>query len=75
MDPKDRVPPNEGMKEQLTSNIMRLVARRRQEDAKASLSERVAERITTVAGSMAFVIMHVVFYGGALMILTDPGSL
>lgn len=71
MNREDPVPPHEGMKEQLTSNIARLVARRRQEDAKASASERVAEWITKVAGSMAFVLLHLAFYGGALLILTD----
>lgn len=71
MDPKDPVPPNDGMKDQLTSNIMRLVERRRQEDARASLSERVAGRITRVAGSMSFIVLHVVFYGGLLLVLTD----
>jgi uncharacterized membrane protein len=71
MDRKDPVPPSEGMKEQLTSNIMRLVERRRQEDARASLSERVAETITRVAGSMTFILLHVAFYGGALLVLTD----
>ncbi|MBB1496555.1 DUF1003 domain-containing protein [Paracoccus sp. MC1862] len=59
------------MKEQLTSNIARLVARRRQEDAAASLSDRIAEWITKVAGSMAFILLHLAFYGGALLILTD----
>jgi len=71
MDREDPGPPDEGMKEQLTSNIMRLVQRRRQEDARASLSDRVAERITRIAGSMSFILLHVVFYGGALLILTD----
>ena len=38
MDRKDPVPPGEDMKEQLTSNIMRLVQRRHQEDARASFT-------------------------------------
>ncbi|MFC0340098.1 DUF1003 domain-containing protein [Paracoccus niistensis] len=71
MDREDPAPSDEGMKEQLTSNIMRLVKRRREEDARASLSDRVAETITRVAGSMTFIILHVVFYGGALLVLTD----
>ena len=71
MDREDPVPPGEGMKEQLTSNIMRLVKRRREEDARASLSDRVAETITRVAGSMTFIVLHVVFYGGLLLVLTD----
>ena len=71
MDPKDPVPRNEGLNEQLTSNIMRLVRRRREEDARASLSDRIAERITRIAGSMTFILLHVAFYGGALLVLTD----
>lgn len=71
MERKDPDPQGDGMKEQLTSNIMRLVERRRQEDAKASPSERVAARITKVAGSMSFIVLHVVFYGGLLLVLTD----
>ena len=71
MDPKDPIPAREGMNEQLTSNIMRLVRRRQQEDARASLSDRIAERITRIAGSMSFILLHVAFYGGALLVLTD----
>jgi uncharacterized membrane protein len=71
MDRKDPVPPGEDMKEQLTSNIMRLVQRRRQEDARASVSDKMAERITRIAGSMTFILLHVVFYGGMLLVLTD----
>ncbi len=71
MDRKDPVPSGEGMKEQLTSNIMRLVQRRRQEDARASPSDKIAERITRIAGSMTFIVLHIVFYGGALLVLTD----
>ena len=71
MDPRNPVPTGDGMKEQLAGNIARLVARRRQEDAKASLSERIAEWTTKVAGSMTFVLLHIVFYGGLLLVLTD----
>lgn len=71
MDRKTPVPPGDDMKEQLAGNIARLVARRRHEDASASLGERVAERITRIAGSMAFILLHVAVYGGALLVLTD----
>ncbi len=71
MDREEPVPPGEDMKEQLTSNIMRLVERRRQEDARASVSDKIAERITRIAGSMTFILLHVVFYGGMLLVLTD----
>ena len=71
MDEADPVPTGGAMKEQLAGNIARLVARRREEDARASASERIAERITRVAGSMTFIVLHVAFYGGLLLILTD----
>lgn len=71
MDQTDPVPKGEDMTEQLTSNIMRLVERRRQEDARASLSDRIAEAITRIAGSMTFILLHVAFYGGLLLVLTD----
>jgi uncharacterized membrane protein len=71
MDREDPVPAGDGMKEQLTSNIARMVARRRQEDAKAPLSDKVAEAITRIAGSMTFIVLHIVFYGGLLLVLTD----
>lgn len=71
MDRRAPVPTGEDMKEQLAGNIARLVARRRKEDARASLSERIAEAITRVAGSMTFILLHVVVYGGMLLLLTD----
>ena len=71
MDRQDTAPPETGMQEQLTSNIMRLVRRRREEDARASISDKIAERITRIAGSMTFILLHVVFYGGMLLVLTD----
>jgi uncharacterized membrane protein len=71
MDRQDTAPPETGMQEQLTSNIMRLVRRRREEDAHASISDKIAERITRIAGSMTFILLHVVFYGGMLLVLTD----
>ncbi|WP_134725343.1 DUF1003 domain-containing protein [Paracoccus luteus] len=71
MQRQDPVPPGDGIKEQLTSNILRLVRRRREEDARASPSDRIAGAITRVAGSMTFIVLHIVFYGGLLLVLTD----
>ena len=71
MDQEDPISAGDGMKEQLTSNIARMVARRRQEDAKAPLSDKVAGSITRIAGSMTFIVLHIVFYGGLLLVLTD----
>ena len=49
-------------------NIRELADVRRREDAKKGLSERVADRITGFAGSMAFVYVHAFLYGGWLVV-------
>lgn len=71
MDRTTPVPTGRDMSTQLGSNIARLVERRKAEDARAPLGERIAARITRVAGSMGFILLHVVLYGGALLVLTD----
>lgn len=52
------------MTETLASNIERLAARRRREQAAAPWSERLAARITTFTGSMLFVGIHATLFGG-----------
>jgi uncharacterized membrane protein len=47
-----------GLTEALERNIEALAERRRTERARASLQERVADRITRFTGSMAFVYVH-----------------
>jgi uncharacterized membrane protein len=47
-----------GLTEALERNIEALAERRRNERARASLQERVADRITRFTGSMAFVYVH-----------------
>lgn len=51
------------MAEALRENIDRLTARQRDYARNASLSERVAGRITAFTGSMAFVALHVAVFG------------
>ncbi|WP_217991256.1 DUF1003 domain-containing protein [Sphingomonas spermidinifaciens] len=48
----------------LAANIARLQERRAAEQRHASLSERVAEAITAFTGSMTFVALHLILFGG-----------
>ncbi len=57
-----------GMKDTLRDNIERLAARRRQDEADAPLSEKIADRITTFAGSMKFVVLHLIVFGGWILV-------
>ena len=56
------------MSRTLAENIREMEQRRRHEAARASLSDRLAGAITAFAGSMAFVVVHLVLYGGWIMI-------
>jgi uncharacterized membrane protein len=56
--------PTPGLTETLAENIDRLTARRRREAADAPWSDRLAAHITTFAGSMAFVGLHLALFGG-----------
>lgn len=56
-------PSPSGLTPTLERNIQSLMARRRTEEARASLQQRVAERITRFTGSMPFVYIHLVFFG------------
>ena len=53
-----------GMNETLRRNIARLTERRATELREAPLSERLARRIGDAAGSMGFVYLHLVLFGG-----------
>ena len=48
----------------LRENIARLGERRRREAADAPLSDRISDRITGFVGSMRFVVLHLLLYGG-----------
>ena len=69
------VPPPQpvGLSEALARNIEALAERRRQEAANATRQERLAEAITRFTGSMTFIYLHVMLYGG--WILTNLGFL
>jgi uncharacterized membrane protein len=57
-----------GLTEALEQNIEALAARRRAERARASLQERVADRVTRFTGSMAFVYLHLAIVGAWIAI-------
>ena len=63
--------PLRGMTRTLVDNIRGMEERRRRERALAPLSDKLAENITAFAGSMAFVVLHLLLYGG--WIVTNLG--
>lgn len=52
-----------GLGHVLERNIETLSERRRQEQANASLSDRIADRVTGFTGSMTFVVLHLLLFG------------
>ena len=52
----------------LDRNIAALLERRREEARKASAQDRAAAAITRLAGSMTFVYLHAVLFGGWILI-------
>lgn len=57
-----------GLSSVLERNMQRMRDRRAQEEAEATLSERVSDAITKFAGSMTFVMIHAVAYGTWILI-------
>lgn len=53
-----------GLTQTLRHNIDQLTARRRRDARTAPLSDRLADRITRFTGSMLFVGLHVLLFGG-----------
>ena len=53
-----------GLSGPLRENIAALTERERREREQAPLSERLAERITRFTGSMPFVVLHLILFGG-----------
>lgn len=60
----------EGLASVLRRNIAEMRARREDADNRAPASERIAQRITDFAGSMAFVALHLLLFGGWIVINT-----
>jgi uncharacterized membrane protein len=57
-----------GMTETLAENIDRLTRRRSEEKAHAPLSGRIADLVTGFTGSMLFVVLHLVLFGGWIVV-------
>ena len=57
-----------GLSSVLDRNIQRMRERRAAEESEAALSERISDRITRFAGSMTFVVIHALLYGGWIAI-------
>jgi uncharacterized membrane protein len=62
-DPTVPPPQPQGLNSALERNIAALERRRREEAARASLEERIANRVTAFTGSMLFVYLHLGLYG------------
>lgn len=63
---RTRNPPSvreSGLAGVLERNVEAILARRRAEERRQSVPERVAERITSFVGSMRFVLLHAVAFG------------
>jgi uncharacterized membrane protein len=52
-----------GLSSVLARNIQALAERRKREESRASLQERIAEAVTRFTGSMLFVYIHLVAFG------------
>jgi uncharacterized membrane protein len=63
------VPPPQprGLKSALDRNIQALTQRRQDQEISASLQEKIAQKITDFAGSMPFVYIHLVIFGGWIL--------
>lgn len=62
-------PPNpRQLSEALERNIQALASRRAEEEASASLEDRVARAITAFTGSMRFVYLHLLIYGAWIIV-------
>src|SRR3954468_142614 len=60
--------PSKPMVRIVERNINALLARRRQEESKKSLPDRIADKITAFTGSMLFVYLHVALFGAWIVI-------
>jgi uncharacterized membrane protein len=68
MNARKQNPPEDEMVDVLERNIATLVARRRAEEARKSLQDQVADKITRFTGSMTFVYLHILFFGTWILV-------
>ena len=64
MEPFTRQAARRGLAPVLDRNIRALLDRRQREERRAPWEERIADRITGFAGSMRFVLIHLLLFGG-----------
>ncbi|SMF86634.1 Uncharacterized membrane protein [Azospirillum oryzae] len=57
-----------GLSAVLERNIQALQARRKREEVEATLQDRIADRVTRFTGSMRFVYLHLILFGGWILI-------
>ncbi|MBK1840900.1 DUF1003 domain-containing protein [Azospirillum sp. YIM B02556] len=57
-----------GLSAVLERNIQALQARRKRQEVEATLQDRIADAITRFTGSMRFVYLHLVLFGGWILI-------
>jgi uncharacterized membrane protein len=67
MTPRDRARP-ETLSSTIDKNVAALVRHEAEQTSRATLQDRVADRITAFAGSMPFVYLHLLIFGGWIVI-------
>jgi uncharacterized membrane protein len=61
-------PHSPGVSSVIERNISALVERRQTEARERNLQDRIADRVTRFAGSMAFVYLHLLLFGGWILV-------
>lgn len=65
--PTYQPPQTPGLSAVLERNIQALQARRKREEVEATLQDRIADRVTRFTGSMRFVYLHLILFGGWIL--------
>src|SRR4051812_19063720 len=73
MTPTHSPPPDEGLARLVPRNIQALLDRQAEEMKRRTLPERLADAITAFAGSMKFVVLHLLLFGGWI-VANVPGT-
>ena len=61
-------PQTAGLSAVLERNIQALQARRKREEVEATLQDRIADTVTRFTGSMRFVYLHLILFGGWILV-------
>ncbi|CAO3362608.1 DUF1003 domain-containing protein [Azospirillum melinis] len=62
------LPQAPGLSAVLERNIQALQARRKRDEVEATLQDRIADAVTRFTGSMRFVYLHLILFGGWILI-------